>query len=150
MLCELIFKMSCGITLVDGTARSLIGGDLDQRETGLRSCASWCMMGVVFNPQAPKSHFLPLLGQDGTKFEIYFIIRLHIWPNFNTYSCFHLWNPLNPCRCQDRRVAHQLLQKTQNSPVQSSPRLCIATQPLPATIVCCTSWHLMYALIVRT
>ena len=36
-----------------------------------------------------------------------------------------------PCRCQDRRVARQLPQKTQNSPVQSSPRLCTATQPLP-------------------
>ena len=55
-----------------------------------------------------------------------------------------------PCRCQDRRVAHQLPQKTQNSPVQSSPRPCVATQPLPATIVCCTSLPLMYALIVRT
>jgi hypothetical protein len=43
-----------------------------------------------------------------------------------------------PCRCQDCRVVRQLPQNTQNSPVQSSTRLCTATQPLPATIVCRT------------
>ena len=32
-----------------------------------------------------------------------------------------------PCRCQDPRVAHQLSQKTRNSLVQSSFRLCIAS-----------------------
>ena len=41
-----------------------------------------------------------------------------------------------PCRSQDRRVAH-LPNKTQDSPVQSPPRLCIATLPLLATIVHC-------------
>ena len=55
-----------------------------------------------------------------------------------------------PCRCQDLRVAHQLPLKTQTAPVQSSPGLCTASQPLPATIECCTSWHLMYALIHST
>jgi hypothetical protein len=43
------------------------------------------MVGVVvFNLQAPKSHFLPFLGQDGTKLEFYFIIQLHMGPNSNT------------------------------------------------------------------
>ena len=38
-----------------------------------------CMMGVVVcNPQALKSHFLPFLGQEGTKVEMYATIRLHI------------------------------------------------------------------------
>ena len=38
-----------------------------------------CMMGVVVcNPQALKSHFLPILSQEGTKLEIYATIRLHI------------------------------------------------------------------------
>ena len=32
-----------------------------------------------------------------------------------------------PCRCQDCRVVRQLPQNTQNSPVQSSTRLCTAT-----------------------
>ena len=36
-----------------------------------------------------------------------------------------------PCCCQDRRVAHQLPQKTQGSPVQSSPRLCIVPPSHP-------------------
>ena len=77
------------VPLVDGTRRCPIGGD-DQREW---PPAKLCMVGVVvFNPQAPKSHFLPFLGQDGTKLEFYFIIRLHIGPNFNTYSCLHRWN----------------------------------------------------------
>ena len=54
MLCEMIFKQSCGISLVDGTARCPIGGDLDQREWP----AKLCMVGVVvFNPQAPKMIF---------------------------------------------------------------------------------------------
>ena len=42
-----------------------------------------------------------------------------------------------PCRSQDRRVAHYLPKRTQDSPVQSSPRLCIATFPLLTTIVHC-------------
>ena len=42
-----------------------------------------------------------------------------------------------PCRSQDRRVAHYLPKKAQDSPVQSPPRLCIATLPLLATIVHC-------------
>ena len=33
------------------------------------------------------------------------------------------------CRCQKRRVAHQLSQKTQDSPVQSSPGLIAPTSP---------------------
>ena len=33
---------------------------------------------VVFNPQAPKGHCLPSLGQEGTKLEMYVAIRLHI------------------------------------------------------------------------
>ena len=38
-----------------------------------------CMVGVVVcNPQALKSHFLPFLGQEGTKLEIHATIRLHI------------------------------------------------------------------------
>ena len=50
-----------------------------------------------------------------------------------------------PCWSQDRRVAHQLPQKTQYSPVQSSPGLCITIQsphPLlsvaPTAIYCFT------------
>ena len=38
MLCEMIFKQSCGISLVDGTARCPIGGDLDQREWPAKLC----------------------------------------------------------------------------------------------------------------
>ena len=38
MLFELIFKLSCGISFVDGTARSLIGGDLDQWEWPAKLC----------------------------------------------------------------------------------------------------------------
>ena len=77
------------VPLVDGTSRCPIGGD-DQREW---PPAKLCMVGVVvFNPQAPKCHFLPFLGQDCTKLEFYFIIPLHIGSNFNTYSCLHRWN----------------------------------------------------------
>ena len=32
---------------------------------------------VVFNPQAPKSHCLPFLGQEGTKLELDVTIGLH-------------------------------------------------------------------------
>ena len=42
----------------------------------------------------------------------------------------------------------ELPQKTQNSPVQSSPRLCIASLPVLLRTVCCASWPLMYTLIV--
>jgi hypothetical protein len=41
-----------------------------------------------------------------------------------------------PCRCQDRRVAHQLPQETQDSLVRSSPGLCIASTSPPC--------HLLY------
>ena len=34
----MIFKQSCGISLVDGTARCPIGGDLDQREWPAKLC----------------------------------------------------------------------------------------------------------------
>ena len=37
-LCEMIFKQSCGISLVDGTARCPIGRDLDQREWPAKLC----------------------------------------------------------------------------------------------------------------
>ena len=45
-------------------------------------------------------------------------------------------------------VAHQLPQKTQDSPVQSSPGLYIATPSHPLLILCCMSLHLMYALFL--
>ena len=38
MFCEVIFKQSCGISLVDGKARCPIGGDLDQREWPAKLC----------------------------------------------------------------------------------------------------------------
>jgi hypothetical protein len=47
-----------------------------------------------------------------------------------------------PCQCQDHRVAHQLLQTTQDSPVQSSPRFCIATPSNPS--------YLLYVLLPGT
>jgi len=38
-----------------------------------------CTMGiVVYNPQALKSDFLPFIGQEGPKIEIYDTIVLHI------------------------------------------------------------------------
>ena len=60
-----------------------------------------------------------------------------------------------PSRRRDRRVAHQPPQKTQHSLVQGSPRPCTAsplTPPPPSDtlIVCCTSWHLMLFLFLRT
>ena len=62
----------------------------------LFSLREWTLIGIMgvvaFNPQAPKIHCLPFLGQEGTKFEIYVTIRLHIWPTFNTDSCLHRWN----------------------------------------------------------
>ena len=92
------------VPLVDGTRRCPIGGD-DQREW---PPAKLCMVGVVvFNPQAPKSHFLPFLGQDCTKVEFYFIIRLHIGPNCNTYSCLHRWNA--PLRHREGKIFKRFL-----------------------------------------
>ena len=47
-----------------------------------------------------------------------------------TFLCFGttVVVPDIPANVRDRRVAHQLPLKTQNSPVQSSPRLCVAIQ----------------------
>ena len=59
--------------------------------TSLRELTLIGIVGVV-NPQAPKSHCLPFLGQEGTKLEIYVSVQLHIWLTFNTDSCIHLWN----------------------------------------------------------
>jgi len=48
--------------------------------SGLQSWAMQCTMGIVVcNPQALKSHFLPFIGQEGPKLEIYDSILLHIW-----------------------------------------------------------------------
>ena len=54
---------------------------------------------------------------------------------------------LAPCLCQDSRVAHQIPQKTQDSLVQSSPKLRIVSPPPPLLCNCCIV-HLMYTLIV--
>jgi len=43
---------------------------------------------VVYNPQALKSHFLPFIGQDGPKLEIY--------DNFTTYMTLFYYIFMSP------------------------------------------------------
>ena len=69
------------------------------------------------------------------------VAAMWLWRNkaLEFYSCVFVQEEV----VQTRSCAIQLPQKTKNSPVQSSPRLHSPFQP-PGT-----SWHLMYALILR-
>ena len=71
-------------------------------------------------------------------------IRYSEWATESATGC-RKWDHRAPCRCQDRRVAHQLPQTTQNSPVQSSPRLYIVIQSL----ICLFHYCLLYVLALN-
>ena len=74
MLCEMIFKQSCGISLVDGTVRCPIGRDLDQREWPVKLCIVVHGGSCCLQSTSAKKSLYAFLGQDGTKLEFYFII----------------------------------------------------------------------------
>jgi len=73
--------VTANVSLVDRRLISLMCVQFRISGCGLRSCAMWCIVGVVvLYTNAPFGYFL---CQEGSKFKNYFTFRLHIWSTFN-------------------------------------------------------------------
>jgi len=62
--------VAAGVSLVDERMIYLMCAQFRISGCGLRSCAMWCIVGVVvFHTNARLGYFLSFLSQEGTKFK---------------------------------------------------------------------------------